>query len=258
MKSLDNIALITYTNNKCHDILRPHAGQIEKHAGKLKSYVLSNELPNDNDLNKENHKVFLYNNDDPYYKQWVDCLENIDEDYLIYSQEDFLIYDQVDYDEILRCKKFLDESDYSFVRFLKFELSLGKHRSQFKIKDYPNIELADKIFDAYCQDPDCYAFMMQATIWKKSDYVKLYNNVESEIWHEAPKWNKGMRDLGIKGAFYHEDSMPKLGKWHWESKIWPHVCTAVGYGKWSISHHDNRLTDILKQYDIDPSVRGVR
>ena len=258
MKNLNKIALITYTNSKCHDILRVHSGQIEKFAGKFNSYVLSNETPSEEDLNKDKHQVILYNNEDPYYKQWVGCLKEIKEDYIIYLQEDFLLYDNVDYDEVLRCLEFLHESDLSFVRFLKFELSLGKHRQQFKIKDYPDIKLGENLFDAYCHDPDCYAFMMQASLWKKKDYVDLYNKVKSDIWHEAPKWNEGMREMNMKGAFYHHDTMPKLGKWHWESKIWPHVCTAVGYGKWSITHHDHRLTDILKEYDVDPNVRGTR
>ena len=127
MKSLNKIALVTYTNSNCHDILRIHSGQIEKFADKFNSYVLSNETPSSDCLNKDKHSVILYNNEDPYYKQWTNCLESISEDYIIYLQEDFLLFDQVDYEEISRCLEFLENSDNSFVRFAKFELSLGKH-----------------------------------------------------------------------------------------------------------------------------------
>jgi hypothetical protein len=255
---INDVALITYTNEKCHDILRIHAGQIEKFANKFNSYVFSNKLPESNILNQEKHKVFIYDNSDPYYKHWVNCLENIKEKYIIYLQEDFLLYDNVDYDRILECKKFLEETDFSFTRFGKFELRLGIHRSEFKIKNYPDIKLGNDIYDAYCHDKDCYAFMMQASIWKKQDFLDLYNKVKADIWHESPVWNAGMRAINMKGSFHHVNSLPQLGKWHWESKVWPHICTAVGYGKWSITHHDHRLTDILRQYNVDPKTRGTR
>jgi len=254
---LRDIALVTYTNSMCHDVLRPHVGQLEKFAGSFNSYILSNDMPQFG-LNTDKHEVILYDNSDSYYTQWVKCLEHVKEDYIVYLQEDFFLYGDVNYEEILRCKDFLDGNDYSFVRFGKFELRLGMHRSEFQIKDFPDIKLDENIFDAYCHDRDCYAFMMQATLWKKSDYIKLYHHVKSDIWHEAPKWNEGMRDLGTKGAFYHSPEMKQLGKWHWESKLWPHICTAVGYGKWSLTHHDHRLTDILSEYNIDPNGRGVR
>ena len=256
MSETNNIALVTYTNLKCHDVLRPHLGQINKFADKFKSHVFTNEIP-EFDIGK--HQVSLYDDKKPYYQQWLDCLNDVKEDYIIYLQEDFWLFNDVDYDEIARCKKFLDESDYSFVRLAKYELRLGLHRPHdYNIKDFPDVKLDDKLFDTYCHDRDCYSFMMQTTLWKKKDFIKLYGHAKSDTWIESPIWWNATMDCGIKGAFYHSDDMPKLGPWHWESKIWPHISTAVGYGKWTLSVHGDRLKKMLDVYDINPHVRGIR
>lgn len=256
--NLKNIAVVTYTNTKCHDILRIHANQIEEYAGNIKSYILTDQEPKTL-INAGAHEVILYDDNKPYYKQWVESLNSIEEEYIIYLQEDFLLFDDVKYDEIKKCVNFLSNSEYSFVRFSKFELQMAVHggRRGFNRKDFLDIKLEENIYDAYCQDPDCYSFMMQATIWKKNDFVRLYNAAESKMWYEDIFWNEATRSAKIQGAFYYSGGL-KLGKFHYESHIWPHVCTAVGSGKWSITHHDNRLRDILKKYNVDTSIRGTR
>lgn len=255
MNKLKDICTITYTNSNCHDILKVHLGQMTKFAPNVKSYVFSNEKP---DFELNDHIVCLYDNNQSYYKQWVSCLESVKENYIIYLQEDFFLYDNIIYDELEKCKNFLKKNGYSFIRFLKFELSKAIHDPYCNKKEFPDISLEEKIYDAYSLDPDCFAFMMQTTMWRKNDFISLYNHVKSKKWFESAEWDKGIRDLGLKGAYYHDETSKKVGKFHWESKIWPHICTAVGKGKWSITHHDHKLTDILKEYNININIRGVR
>jgi hypothetical protein len=66
-----------------------------------------------------------------------------------------------------------------------------------------------------------------------------------------------MREIGTKGAFYHAWSSQE-GPYHWTPEIWPYICTAVGRGRWSLSVHGDRLMKILKEYDVDVNVRGIR
>ena len=251
---INNISIVTYTNSICHDVLRVHLGQIDKFASNIKSYVFTNAQP---DFECPNHEIVIYNNDDPYYKHWEDCMDNVKEEFIIYLQEDFFLYATVDYDEIERCSKFLLESDFSFVRFSKFNLQIALHRSGYAMKKFPEKIVSDLIYDAHTSDVDSFSFMMQATLWKKSDFLSLYRHVESKKWLESEEWDLGVRFLNILGAYYYNGEK-KIGKFHWESSIWPHVCTAVGKGKWSISHHDHVLSDMLLEYDIDTSIRGTR
>jgi hypothetical protein len=250
---ISDVCLVTYTNSNCHDVLLVHVGQLNKFASSIKSYILTDKIPS---FETKEHEIILYNNEDPYYKQWISSIENLPNDYIIYLQEDFFLYDNVDVYELLRCKKFLDNSDYSFVRFSKFDLRKGVHDSNFSLKDFPDKEISKRIYDAYTLDKDCFSFMMQATLWKKKDFISLYSHVKSKKWFENVEWDKGIRDLNIKGAFHHDETK-QLGKFHWESKLWPHICTAVGKGKWSLSHHKN-LIHILNEYKVNTSLRGER
>jgi len=251
---MKDICTVTYTNTKCHDILRIYVGQKARFAPQISGYIFSDSAPN---FDTMGHKVIIYDNNDPYYLQWLKCLESVDEGYIIYQQEDFLLDGEVDYSEIERCRKFLESSDYSFVRLLKIMLQGAIHRPELKMKDFPEVEVEKFLYDAFVCDPDAFSFMMQSTLWKKRDFIQLYSLVKSKMWLESIEWDKGMRDTGMKGVYYYRGSK-KTGKFHWDPEIWPHVCTAVGQGKWNVSHHGNRLTDLLNLYGVNLRKRGTR
>lgn len=245
---------VTYTNRKCHDILRIYVGQKSKFAPEIKGYIFTNSEP---DFDVLGHTVILYDESDPYYLQWTKCLESVRENYLIYQQEDFFLDGMVDYSEIERCRKFLENSEYSFVRLLKIMLQGAIHRPELKMKDFPEVEVERFLYDAFVSDPDTFSFMMQSTLWKKCDFIQLYSLVKSKMWLESREWDKGMRDMGMKGTYYYRGSN-KTGKFHWEPEIWPHICTAVGQGRWNVSHHGSRLINLLDLYGVNPGVRGTR
>jgi len=251
---MDNICTITYTNSRCHDILKIYIEQREKFASQIRGYIFTDKIP---EFDTKNQKIVVYNNSDPYYVQWIKCLENVEESYIIYQQEDFFLDGEVNYPEIERCKNFLENSDYSFVRFLKIMLQGAIHRPELKMKEFPDVEIEKFIYDAHVLDPDSFAFMMQTTLWKKSDFIDLYNLVKSKKWLESREWDAGMREMRMKGSYYYNGSK-KTGKFHWDPEIWPHICTAVGQGRWNISHHGKRLTSLLSQYGINVNIRGTR
>jgi len=251
---MNDICIVTYTNSKCHDVLKVHLRQIEKFAPKLKSYVLTNKKP---DFDVSKHQIIIYEDADPYYLQWNKSLKNVKENYIVYQQEDFFLDGEVDYKELQRCKEFLQSTDYSFVRLLKVMLEGAIHRPHLNMKEFKDVELSRNIYDAHVQNPDSFAFMMQSTLWKKQDFSNLYDHVKSKLWLESEVWDEGMRELSIKGTYYYAGSA-KTGKYHWEPEIWPYICTAVGKGKWNLSHHGERLTKLLYEHKIDISVRGDR
>jgi len=259
---MNEIALVTYTNSVCHDVLEIHLSQIEKFAKNFKSYVFTDNLDKILIEKFDNHQFLKYENEKKYYEQYLRCLKSVKENFIIYLQEDFFLYDNVDIERLQTCLDFLKNSEYSYVRLIKTILQGGIHRKELKIKEYPDIQLTNNIYDAYVSDPDSFAFHMQATLWKKSDFISLYDHVKSEKWLESREWDQGMREIKMKGSFYHDYKFnQKYGKYHWQSVIYPHVCTAVGKGKWSLTHHkylDNILEKILKSYDVDLSIRGTR
>ena len=165
------------------------------------------------------------------------------------DEEDFIFYNHIDKESIKRYVDFLQNTDFSFVRLV---------RCGFKEVDTGLKHIMADIYDANTHDPDSFSFQMQATIWKKSDMIKLYNEAKSPLWLEpAAPWRECIRKLGIKGSYCYNGEEQK-GKYHWDTKVFPHIVSAIQKGKWNTLQYDGKILDILKEYNIDPNIRGIR
>lgn len=240
---LEDIAIVTYTTSKYQDVWSMHFGQLTRHAATLKSYAFSDEesLPI---WNFADHELVRYNNSENYWEQYTKCLQNVSEDFVIYSQEDFILFSDVDTTSLERYKKFLSETEYDYVRLIRcgYSTPLSNH-------------VKDDIYEVDMKTTD--AFSMQATLWKKSSLEKLYKEVKSRLWLESDDWNNGARKIGIRGTFVYNNEK-KIGAFHYDSKVYPYVCTAINRGKWNVDQYPEVMQDLFKKYDIDPMIRGIR
>jgi hypothetical protein len=191
-----------------------------------------------------NHKWLKYDDSEPYYLQYLKCLEDVEEDYVIYAQEDFFLYGDVTIDSLQKYVQFLKSSDYSFVRLIRagYETPLSR-------------QVGDDLYEVNTNSAD--AFSMQITLWKKSDIQKLYKHVKSEKWLEAPHWNKGCQDTNTTGVFAYNQE-PKRGKFHYDSLVFPYVCTGIVKGLWNTNEYPIIMNNLLDKYKIDSSIRGER
>lgn len=240
---MKDVALVTYTTSKYSDVWPMHFGQLSQHANQIKSYVFSDHKSLEI-WNYDNHKLVSYNNDDHYWKQYLECLESVVENFVIYLQEDFILFADVDYAAIDRYKSFLENSNYDYVRLLRCGFSTPLNK-----------KVVDDIYEVDMLSND--AFSMQATLWKKDSLKKLYSYVKSEKWLESDLWNIGTRDCNIRGTFVYNDE-PKVGAYHYDSKVYPYVCTAVNRGKWNVDQYPQVMSELFLKYSIDPTVRGIR
>jgi hypothetical protein len=238
-----DIALITYTNSVMEDIWPIYFGELENNLNKcIKSFVFSDVLINI-DENK-NTKCILYENSSPYYQQYVSGLDSVSENYIIYAQEDFFLYGKVDHEKIIKLKNILENSSYDYIRLIR-----AGYETPLNQSEYENLYKVDM------NSSD--AFSMQATIWKKSSLIKLYKDCKSIKWLESEDWNESSKNTNIKGLFYYNEEK-KVGKFHYESSIYPYTCTGVNKGKWNINEYKDFLYDMFQKYNIDPDNRGMR
>lgn len=239
----ENICCITYTTSKYKDVWSMHFGQLTKHLNGLKSYVFSDE--GSNDLYQFNeHELLEHSNEDPYWVQYTNSLDKVKEDYVIYLQEDFILYDDIKKNKLEYYSYFLNSTNYDYVRLIRcgYQTPLNRH-------------IIDDIYEVNMNTND--AFSMQATMWKKQSLKNLYKKVKSEKWLESSHWNDGCRDLNIKGTFVYNNE-PKKGDFHYDSIIWPYVCTAINRGKWNIDQYPNIMKNMFSLYNVDPLIRGIR
>jgi hypothetical protein len=238
--SKESIALVTYTHTNCEDVWPMYFGQIEHHLHGVRSVAFSNDPPDGFDK----HTWLKYEESEPYYKQYLSCLEHVEEDFIIYGQEDFFLYDDVTIESLQKYAKFLKNSTYSFARLIRagYQTPLNKRAG-------------DDLYEVDVNSPD--AFSMQATLWKKSDIQKLYQHVKSEKWLEAPHWNDGCRETNTRGVFVYNGE-GRRGKFHYDSSIYPYVCTGIIKGLWNTNEYPHIMRDLLEKYKIDSGERGER
>jgi hypothetical protein len=243
MSSLEEVACVTYTTSKYSDIWPIHFGQLTKHLGGIKSYVLSDKGSGEK-FDFRDHQLIEHDDNDPYYLQYTNGLDQIKEEYVIYLQDDFFLYDDVDHTKILNVLDFLKNSSYDFARMIRcgYQTPLDMH-------------VKDVFYEVDMQTSD--AFSMQATMWKKSRMRDLYTHVKSTKWLESEQWNLGCRNLGIKGTFTWAGES-QIGKFHYDSTIWPYICTAICKGKWALDEYPEIMNRLIKEYNVDTSIRGVR
>jgi len=239
----NNVAIVTYTTSKYSDVWDMHFGQLTRHAASLKSYAFSDRLSRDA-WKHTKHTLVTYEDSDPYWKQYTTCLKSIEEDFVIYSQEDFILFADVDYAALNRYRDFLSNTNYDYVRLIRCGYSTPLDRP-----------VQEDIYEVDMSTND--AFSMQATMWKKSSIDKLYRHVKSEKWLESESWNSGAREIGIKGTLVYNGER-KIGAFHYDSIVYPYVCTAINRGKWNVDQYPDVMSEMFTKYNIDPSVRGIR
>lgn len=240
---LKNVAVVTYTTSNYSDAWPAYFGQLNKHLGKIKSYVLS-DFGSNKKYDFKEHVLIEHSDTESYYKQYTQGLSKIEENFVIYSQEDFFLYDQVDHNLLENYVNFMQNSNYDYIRLIRcgFNTSLDKR-------------VVNDLFEVDMHSND--AFSMQATLWKKERLNELYMHVKSNKWLEGKHWNIGCIELGIKGLFAWNGEA-KIGKYHYDSKVWPYCCTAINKGQWNLHEYPKQMNEIIKNYCIDVTKRGVR
>lgn len=228
---------VAYTNTNCSDLWDVFQNQTKKHSN-IPLYMISDKEVNNINLSG----IFIYNNEDPYYKVWIDALSKFNSDYFIYLQEDFFLYDDVNHKKINEYVNFLkNNSEYSFVRLIKSG-QLG------------NTKISDTLYEIEPSNP--FIFAMQATIWSTKDYIKLMENVKENKWLETSEYSHTMNRIGMKGV-YHYDNEPKRGGNHFDTNVYPYIATALVKGKWIMSEYYKELSPILIENKINKNKRGV-
>lgn len=242
MNELEDISLCTYTNEKYKDVLNVYLGQLQKHFPINNNFVFTNA----NEKNTETVRYLQYNNEDDYYVQYTECLKRVPTEYIIYAQEDFILYDNVDIEKLKQYKNFLQKNNnISFVRLIRTHSNIKKEILNLAENDLYHVEENENLF------------LMQATLWKKDDLMKLYLETKSQKWYEGKLWIDACKKLNISGVFSYNGEKLR-GRAHCDSKVYPYMCTAINKGKWNMNEYGEKLKELFNIYNVNYKKRGLR
>jgi hypothetical protein len=250
---MSELALIINTIAKNKDVWPMFFGQIEKHIPEdffEKKYIFVDDC---DDPLPEGYEAVIYEKEKMYREQFVGCIKSVSEEYCIYISEDYILYDDIQTNAIVKYIDILKKNlDVSFVRFTK---------GGIVDLDYLNYQNHEDLYELYNFLP--YFYTNQASVWRTRDLEKIHRhgpnlhigNTDHDNSFEFQA-TKTCEQLGIRGLFCYYGE-PKRGIYHYDSKVFPHVCTALVKGKWNLSEYQEELSPLLIQHNINTDERGV-
>jgi hypothetical protein len=233
----DNLTILTHTHTDCSDLWLPYFDSYDAFFTNKNHVVLINEKIGDT-LSTFNLDYIIYDEGVKYSDRLLLALNKIKTDYVLISFEDMILYDNVNIHKLNELMYFIKKVDGFYVRLIKSGVKSNK-----KIND--NIFLIEN---------GDYKLSITPTIWDRVKLIHVLSNFKNlTVWELEREGNRRLTD--DYKCFYHFNNENKRGG-HYDSSIYPHICSAILKGKWNLKEYKNELESILIKYNINPNDRG--
>ena len=195
-------------------------------------------LLNSNSLFREDYLVIKYDDKLTYKNRILSCLDNIDDDEIVlFCHEDMFLYKKPNFEIIDEYINLIKSGNCELIKLVR----------AFENLDKSNIH--DKLF----KNPDRQLFSIQPTLIKIKTLKYIYKTVPGDnIWEfEANTTKEYLKDL-ISLCSFDLNQDKKRGKFHYDSSVYPYICTAVIKGKWNFKEYKKELYEIFynKKFNI--------
>ena len=227
-----SVPLIVYTHTDMKDVWPMFFGQLKKYIGDTKVYVAVNE----DDTQISDYTQIRYDDSKQYTDRWKEILQQVEEETLIFMHEDMILFDKIDFQSL---EKYIGYVNDGLANSIKLILA-GDAVSVSNI-------------DTTLVHNEFARFSIQPTIFKKnllSSLVELYPN--KNIWEFEQSIQINSTDFMVKLG-----SEKKRGIYHYDSLVFPYICTAINKGKWNMNEYSKELDELFSEYGVMPFDRGI-
>ena len=187
---------------------------------------------------RDDYLVVKYNDELTYKNRVLSCLNDIDDNEIVlFCHEDMFLYKKPNFEIIDEYINLIKNDNCELIKLIRAFENLDKSN------------LHKKLF----KNPDKQLFSIQPTIIKIKTLKHIYKTVPGDnIWEfEANTSKKYLKDL-ISLCSFDPDLDKKRGKFHYDSSVYPYICTAVIKGKWNFKEYKKELFEIFynKKFNI--------
>ena len=195
-------------------------------------------MSNSNSSFRDDYLVIKYNDKLTYKNRVLSCLNDIDDNEIVlFCHEDMFLYNKPNFEIIDEYIDLVKNDNCELIKLIRAFENLDKSN------------LHKKLF----KNPDKQLFSIQPTIIKIKTLKHIYKTVPGDnIWEfEANTSKKYLKDL-ISLCSFDPDLDKKRGKFHYDSSVYPYICTAVIKGKWNFKEYKKELFEIFynKKFNI--------
>lgn len=218
------ISYIVYSNSSYFDVLDIFFEKWREFYDK-EITVLADKVYKD-------EKTILYDSNLQYSERLKDCLEQINDDIVLYQHEDMFLYQKPDEKKIIEYSEILKGSDFSFIRLTKAGSCI-----------FSKTNLNDTLLSISSESLNFFA--VQSSLWKRLDLINFLKEAgPMSIWQlEAQSHLINCKKLFLKGLS-HFDNEPLRGQQHHDSNVWPYIATAINKGKWNFLEYSSEFSRI--------------
>jgi hypothetical protein len=244
---------VLYTHTDYKDVWPLYFGQMKKYFPDASHVVFVNK--EDSDI-PENFRTIIYDDKLTYRERVLSCLKQLNIDYIIFHHEDMILYDTPDYDKLVKYVQYplghrIMHYKSDFIKLIRGGIDEGKSilKSDNESFNRPDLKHISEHFE--------YIFAIQPTIWVKEKFQEVFEYSKgNNIWEFEVAASQTCRDRKIYG-YYVDDGGIQRGRYHWDSKVYPYIATAVVKGKWNTKEYPKELAELFIKYNIDPKIRGT-
>ncbi len=188
-------------------------------------------LINSNSNFREDYISIKYNDSKTYKNRVLSCLDKLDNDEIvIFLHEDMFLYNKPRFNII-----------NEFYELIKND----KCHSIKLIRAFENLEKSS-LHKNLLINPSKQLFSIQPTILKIKTLKTIFTNTPGEnIWEfESNTTIEHLKDFKSFCSF--DASLDfKRGKFHYDSSVFPYICTAVIKGEWNFKEYKKELYEIF-------------
>ena len=228
-----NIPIVLYTHTDMKDIWPMVFGQTKKYLSNYKIYVAVNKS---DDTIPEDYTTIVYDDTKPYTKRWDDILPNITEDVILFLHEDMILLGEPnthlinEYADLVRAK---------IINSVKLIFVGSSATPSYLHPTLVSNELSK--------------LSIQPTVIAKETLHNIFNEVgPTNIWDFEMVVSQRLGDF-----MAYLGTERKRGMYHYDSKVFPYIATAINKGKWNYSEYKNELDVLFSEYNMSYHKRGT-
>jgi hypothetical protein len=262
---MNNIGYFIYSHSEYDDIWDICFSRLKKHGmGFDNYYIFTNQVSRDV---PDWIQPKLYTDGPIFTHKLKECLDQIEDDYVIYTHDDNFLKGDVNIDKIEKLKEILIEDDLSFIQLIRS----GVPVTRFKEHGNDFLDLVDygKCNLYYLQD-DSRQWVGQPTLWNveklklllqenlaTASTAKLRGEKIRDL--ESPETHEWMIRNNIRGCFYwnadNDTPLPPKNV-TFNSDAFP-TMNAIRKGKWYLTEHKKDIMNLIDEFKCDINHRGT-
>lgn len=233
---VNELTIVTHTHTDCKNLWSPYFDSYDVFFKHNKHIVLVNEFSHEIP-----YEQLIYSDTTKYSDRIIESLKTIKTKYVVIDFEDMFLYDKVNVDELNRIITIMTKhNEFLFTRLIKSGIKSHKH-------------FDEKVF---LMDNTDFLFSITPTIWRTNELLELLLELTNlSIWDLEINGCNLLKNKGVKSLYYFDNDKPRGG--HYDSTIYPHICSAILKGKWNLSEYSDILTPIIEKYKINVNERGI-